>query len=82
MSSSNTEVLTDSNVEETIVELEVKSNDVEESNLDAEKELLKTDNSAKEQSFQGIIGAAEKSLGESKTQLVNVKEGKNYEKGL
>lgn len=79
MSSSNSEVPTDSiNVEETTVEPEVKSKDVEESSLDAEKELLKIDNSAKEESFQGIIGAAEKSLGESKTQLVNVKEGKNY----
>ena len=78
MSSSNIEVLTDSNVEETSVELEVKSKHVEESNPDAEKELLKTDNGANEESFQGIIGAAEKSLGESKTQLVNIKEGKNY----
>lgn len=78
MSSSNSEVPTDSNVEETTVEPEVKSKDVEESSLDAEKELLKIDNSAKEERFQGIIGAAEKSLGESKTQLVNIKEGKNY----
>ena len=54
------------------MEPEVKSEDVKESNIDVEKDILKIEMYAKEENFNGIIGATEKRLRESKSRLAEL----------
>ena len=54
------------------MEPEVKSENVKESNIDVEKDILKIEMYAKEENFNGIIGATEKRLRESKSRLAEL----------
>ena len=54
------------------MEPEVKSEDVKESNIDVEKDILKIEMYAKVENFNGIIGATEKRLRESKSRLAEL----------